>query len=270
MVKRVSLRPYFYIAFAIMVMMFCWESNRIQAAVLDSSIPKDSIRIRILANSDSPQDQWIKRQVQLEVVKEISGWVMDPHDVEEARTEIKANIPELERVVGEVLVANGYADVYQVELGKVPFPAKQYGNKVYPAGNYEALRIVLGSGQGQNWWCVLFPPLCFVGVKAQAAPASAEAAVKTNTKTAEPTNKSAAKNDAVQAGKAADSQSSAAASKSGTEKQQQGAVKATDQTAGNTTAAAAADDIGAPKTEVKFFLWEVVKKVVLMVKSLFA
>lgn len=268
MVKRVSLRPYFFVAFAIMVMMFCWESNRIQAAVLDSSIPKDSIRIRILANSDSPQDQWIKRQVQLEVVKEVSGWVMDPQDLNEARKEILANIPELERVVGEVLVANGYTEVYQVELGQVPFPAKQYGNKVYPAGNYEALRIVLGSGQGQNWWCVLFPPLCFVGVKAKAAPASAEAAVKTNPNTVEPTSKPGAKSEAGQAGKAADSKSSAAASKSATGKQQE-SVKTADPTVGHATASAALDDNGSSKTEVKFFLWEVAKRVVLKVKSLF-
>lgn len=249
MVKRVSLRPYFFVAFAIMVMMFCWESNRIQAAVLDSTIPKDSIRIRILANSDNPQDQWIKRQVQLEVVKEISGWVMDPQDLDEARTQIQANIPKLGQLVGEVLVANGYANDYQVELGQVPFPAKQYGSKTYPAGNYEALRIVLGSGQGQNWWCVLFPPLCFVGVKASAE---------------KPANEQKAQTGQQAAGKA--SKDGAAVQK------QQETVKPATPSVGNAKAAVASagEQEAAPKTEVKFFLWEVAKKGVMVIKGLFA
>ena len=58
----------------------------------------------------------------------------------------------------------GYPYAVHTDVGQVPFPTKLYGNTVYPAGNYEALRIVIGSGLGQNWWCVLFPPLCFVDI----------------------------------------------------------------------------------------------------------
>ena len=60
------------------------------------------------------------------------------------------------------MASRGLNYEYQVELGSVPFPTKLYGGTVYPAGDYEAVRIILGEGKGQNWWCVLFPPLCFI------------------------------------------------------------------------------------------------------------
>ncbi|MFB9756557.1 stage II sporulation protein R [Paenibacillus hodogayensis] len=162
MVKRLSLRTYFLVAFALVIMMTCWESNRTQAAVLDPGIPQESIRLRILANSDAPNDQWIKRLLRDEVIRQMSLWVTEPQGIEVARGAVTDHISDLEALVGEVLAQNGYNYDYTVELGQVPFPTKIYGNKVYPAGDYEALRITLGKGEGQNWWCVLFPPLCFV------------------------------------------------------------------------------------------------------------
>jgi stage II sporulation protein R len=165
MVKRVSIRPYIYVAFAMIVMLACWESNKTQAAVVDRTIPEESIRLRILANSDTAQDQWIKRQVRDEIVAEMAGWVSEPQGIEAARTQVREHIPQIERLVAEVLQRNGYDYTYHVELGQVPFPTKMYGDKVYPAGNYEALRVTLGKGEGQNWWCVLFPPLCFIDGK---------------------------------------------------------------------------------------------------------
>lgn len=256
-----------------MIMMFCWESNQIQAAVLDSTIPQDSIRIRILANSDSPQDQWIKRQVQLEVVKEIGSWVLDPTSLDEARAAIRGNIPALEQAVGSVLAANGYADEdYHVELGQVPFPAKQFGNKVYPAGTYEALRIVLGSGQGQNWWCVLFPPLCFVGVKAKAAPAptpapAAEPSVK-DTKAGKDSKETKATNGSKEAQASNDPKAAPTVKPAGK------ADSAANVGEKGEAVQAGASEEGAPKAEVKFFVWEIGKKIGHkighVVKSLFA
>ncbi|MNE72572.1 Stage II sporulation protein R [compost metagenome] len=75
---------------------------------------------------------------------------------------IKDNLASVENIVEQTLRSSGKSYSYTVELGVVPFPTKLYGGKVYPAGDYEALRITLGEGDGKNWWCVLFPPLCFV------------------------------------------------------------------------------------------------------------
>lgn len=132
------------------------------AAVLETEIPSESIRLRILAHSDSIQDQALKRRVRDAIVEQMNSWVTGPTTLEEARVIVRENLPVLESVVEREIRRYGYDYSYRLELGVVPFPAKMYGNEVYPAGDYEALRVTIGAGQGQNWWCVLFPPLCFV------------------------------------------------------------------------------------------------------------
>lgn len=130
-----------------------------------SAIPKESIRLRILANTDSDYDQQVKREIRDKVVQQVDTWVAsleDPQSLEQAREHIRTHLPELEQLVREELKNRQLRYSYKVELGVVPFPTKMYGDQVYPAGNYEALRITLGKGEGQNWWCVLFPPLCFI------------------------------------------------------------------------------------------------------------
>ncbi|WP_152656872.1 stage II sporulation protein R [Oceanobacillus sp. CFH 90083] len=126
-------------------------------------IPDEAIRLRILANSDSEQDQNIKHKVRDEVNKVITEWVEDIEDIEEARTLINDRLPELEEVVKNTLVNENSEQDFELEYGEnVSFPAKLYGNYLYPAGEYEAILVTLGEGSGANWWCVLFPPLCFL------------------------------------------------------------------------------------------------------------
>ncbi|MGZ9586334.1 stage II sporulation protein R [Paenibacillus marinisediminis] len=140
-------------------------------------IPTDAIRLRILANSDSDEDQAVKREVRDRVVELMNGWLEDgnvPSTRDEARVLIETNLEQLQRVANDVLESAGISYKAVAELKVVPFPAKLYGGRVYPAGDYEALRITLGVGEGQNWWCVLFPPLCFVDGTQGTATAKAE------------------------------------------------------------------------------------------------
>jgi len=126
-------------------------------------IPDEAIRLRILANSDDETDQDIKHLVRDEVNKEITTWVETMTDIDEARDRIQNGIPEIETIVDEVLHEEGKSRDYEVEYGEnVTFPTKVYGDFLYPAGEYEAVLITLGEGEGANWWCVLFPPLCFL------------------------------------------------------------------------------------------------------------
>lgn len=104
----------------------------------------------------------LKREVRDAIVEQMNGWVTAPQGIQEAREVVREHLPELNELVGETLRKNGFDYSYNVELGVVPFPTKMYGNQVYPAGDYEALRVSIGAAEGQNWWCVLFPPLCFV------------------------------------------------------------------------------------------------------------
>lgn len=169
-----SHRTLWYTLFALLVLIMSWETNLNAAALVTPAIPEEAIRIRILANSDSPQDQWIKKQVREAVSAEVNGWGLSGARIEEARHMIETHLPKLEQVVGETLARYGFRYGYRVELGQVEFPAKQFEGTMYPAGEYEALRITLGDGLGENWWCVLFPPLCFGGGTVKAKESEAE------------------------------------------------------------------------------------------------
>ncbi|MET1171922.1 stage II sporulation protein R [Paenibacillus amylolyticus] len=159
-VKQIGL-----IIVCLMLIIMMWEGQKTDAAVAATAIPEQSIRLRILANSDAPGDQLVKREIRDAVVAQMGEWVAElenPQSLDEARKVIREHLSEIENRVGEELASRGLNYEYQVELGSVPFPTKLYGGTVYPAGDYEAVRITLGEGKGQNWWCVLFPPLCFI------------------------------------------------------------------------------------------------------------
>lgn len=147
------------------MIVMAWEGQRIDAAVAGGPIPEESIRLRILANSDNPSDQLVKREIRDAVVAQMQRWVLEldnPQSLEDAKVLTRSHLPEIRQLVGQELSKRGVTYAYDVTLGSVPFPTKLYGGTVYPAGEYEAVRITLGEGKGQNWWCVLFPPLCFI------------------------------------------------------------------------------------------------------------
>lgn len=126
-------------------------------------IPDDAIRLRILANSDNEADQQIKRIVRDKVNAAITEWVAEIDDIDEARSLLENRIPEISEIVKQTLAEEGENRDFDVEYNdSVGFPMKIYGNYLYPAGEYEAILITLGEGEGSNWWCVLFPPLCFL------------------------------------------------------------------------------------------------------------
>lgn len=162
------------------ILLMSWEQSKAdavlaQAGTEGTAIPEESIRLRILADSDAPEDQVLKRRVRDAVIDSMNGWVTGPQTIEEARATIQSRLPELEKLTEDMVRSSGFDYSVKVELGIVPFPMKVYGGQVYPAGDYEAVRITLGRGLGQNWWCVLFPPLCFVDVAAAETPAAAGA-----------------------------------------------------------------------------------------------
>lgn len=125
-------------------------------------IPGEAIRLRILANSDFEEDQAIKRKVRDAVNAQITLWVQDLTSMEEARKVIKGHLPEIQGIAEKVVRDSGSDQSVNVEFGKVQFPTKLYGQFLYPAGKYQAVLITLGTGEGANWWCVLYPPLCFL------------------------------------------------------------------------------------------------------------
>ncbi|MCI3921430.1 stage II sporulation protein R [Paenibacillus sp. TRM 82003] len=160
------------------MLVMSWEQTKADAVLAQggTSIPQESIRLRILADSDVAADQALKRRIRDAIIEKMNGWVTGPQTIEQARATVRAHLPELQALAQEMTADAGFDYEVKAELGIVPFPTKVYGGEVYPAGDYEALRITIGRGLGQNWWCVLFPPLCFVDVAAAETPSAAMAA----------------------------------------------------------------------------------------------
>jgi len=139
----------------------------------DKLIPEDAIRIRIIANSNNQSDQALKNKVRDKVAVFIESWGGMPSTYDEAHRLIRKRVPQIQKRVDKMLVEAGVSYGAEVELAKVPFPEKVFDGTEYAAGDYEALRITLGEGGGNNWWCVLFPPLCLTAATAKDDQASA-------------------------------------------------------------------------------------------------
>lgn len=137
------------------------NSNNIR--VLDYDEVKNSlIRFHVIANSDSNEDQNLKIKVKNEVIDYLYPYLNNSKSLDESREIIKSKMTEVQCIAEKVIKDNNYNYEAKVQLSRENFPEKSYGNIVLPQGNYEAFRIIIGNGQGRNWWCVMFPPLCFV------------------------------------------------------------------------------------------------------------
>lgn len=125
-------------------------------------IPEEAIRFRVVPNSDEKVDQDVKLLVRDEVQDYMSTILQNVDDIDVSRAIISSNIPEISAKIERVLDDENYNLPYKVNFGLNYFPAKEYKGIIYKEGYYESLVITLGAGNGSNWWCVLFPPLCLI------------------------------------------------------------------------------------------------------------
>lgn len=128
----------------------------------DLIIPDESIRIRVIANSNTTRDQLIKNIVRKKIEKEVTDLLANVTNIDEARIVLQENIELINDSVETVLAKNNYDVDYEVNFGYNLFPEKKYKGVVYQEGYYESVIVTLGEGEGDNWWCVLFPPLCLM------------------------------------------------------------------------------------------------------------
>ena len=118
------------------------------------------LRLHVLANSDSEADQALKRKVRDSVLEAASAILEGCPDRETAEQRLSAALPEIEDAARARIAAEGGKQTVTAELRPTVFPTREYEDFTLPAGEYLALRVVLGEGEGHNWWCVVFPPLC--------------------------------------------------------------------------------------------------------------
>lgn len=126
------------------------------------TIPNDAIRIRIIPNSNSSFDQDIKLKVKDRLEITMYDLLKDAESSEEAKEIIQNNLELVDKDVKKILSDENYDKGYTINFGKNYFPEKEYKGVKYEEGYYESLLITLGKGEGDNWWCVLFPPLCLI------------------------------------------------------------------------------------------------------------
>ncbi|MDD4335315.1 MAG: stage II sporulation protein R [Desulfotomaculaceae bacterium] len=124
--------------------------------------PDSLIRLHVVSNSDSSADQALKRKVRDEIVAALGPAFIEADNIELARQIAAANLDHIHDIATGKIRAEGKDYPVKVELNSFSFPTKHYGPFILPAGDYEAVRVTIGGGAGANWWCVLFPPLCFV------------------------------------------------------------------------------------------------------------
>lgn len=130
---------------------------------LQPEIAEKILRFHVLANSDSEEDQNVKKQVRDAIGQMMGPKLSHSKNLKETEKIVQQSMDEIVEVATETLEANGYDYGASARLANVEFPVKSYGDYTFPAGEYEALQVTLGAGQGHNWWCVLYPNMCFQG-----------------------------------------------------------------------------------------------------------
>lgn len=151
------MKKFILIILALITLFIFYNKTKEKESVI---IPSSAIRFRILANSNSPRDQKIKEEVRDKMQEELYSILQNSKSTKEARNIINNNMDNFNNILQEEMKDKEYS--YTIDYGMHEFPEKTYKGITYEAGEYESLLVTLGEGEGDNWWCVLFPPLCLV------------------------------------------------------------------------------------------------------------
>ena len=141
----------------------------------------DSVfRLHIIANSDSSADQELKLKVRDNIIEYMNTLTSNSSDKKDVISMVNNHLDSFKEIALNTIKENGYNYDVNIEIGNFHFPTKSYGDISFPAGNYDALKIEIGDAIGQNWWCVLFPPLCFVNSSTGVVPDDSKNTLKEN------------------------------------------------------------------------------------------
>ena len=142
-----------------------YNSTCLPSKIYDYNEVKDLlIRFHVLANSDSKEDQDLKIKVKNAIINSLYSDLSKSKSIDETRNILISKEAEIKELSEKIIKDEGYNYSVKIELKRENFPEKQYGSIILTQGNYEGFRVIIGNGNGHNWWCVMFPPLCFIDV----------------------------------------------------------------------------------------------------------
>lgn len=174
----------FFIIFLLLAIFILLSANSYVNAV-SSNIADGVFRLHVIANSDSVEDQNLKYKVRDALLDYMNSICSDVSSKEDAMNIASEHLEDFKAIAENVIYENNYTYPVSVEIGKYDFPTKNYGDVSIPAGIYDALRVKIGKASGKNWWCVMFPPLCFVDVSSGIVPNESKELLQENMSTEE-------------------------------------------------------------------------------------
>jgi stage II sporulation protein R len=137
-------------------------STYVYSAAVQRNIAENVLRFHVVAHSDSPIEQGLKEYVRTEVLANFADLLSESSDIYETREVLHEILSALEDLAQDIVLRTGFSHNVTARIATVFFPTQFYGNFAFPPGYYEAVQIIIGDGAGQNWWCLMFPPLCYV------------------------------------------------------------------------------------------------------------
>ena len=150
------------------------------AESVSQGLSESVFRLHVLANSDSTEDQNLKYKVRDNLIKYMNSLIPNCENKQEVITIAKEHTEDFKQIALDTIESEGYNYDVEVEIGNFEFPTKQYGDISFPAGFYDALRVKIGKAEGKNWWCVMFPPLCFVDISTGIVPEESKKEMQNN------------------------------------------------------------------------------------------
>ena len=147
---------------------------------ISSNLSDSVFRLHIIANSDSSADQELKLKVRDKIIEYMNTLTSNSSDKKDVISIVNNHLDSFKEIALNTIKENAYNYDVNIEIGNFHFPTKSYGDISFPAGNYDALKIEIGDAIGQNWWCVLFPPLCFVNSSTGVVPDDSKNTLKEN------------------------------------------------------------------------------------------
>lgn len=146
----------------LLAFLFTMAGQRQSDEAMAARIAPEILRFHVMANSDSDEDQQLKLRVRTLLLDSIYEKLGENASLDDTKEYVLANKDSLEQEAEDYMKAEGYDYPAHMEVTECYFPSKTYGDMVFPCGTYDAVRVEIGKGKGHNWWCVLYPPLCFV------------------------------------------------------------------------------------------------------------